>query len=412
MWCHALDRSRHSDLVMQLNRWTILGLLFAVRTGMGLQYQTVAALSPMFMTDYSISVADIGLLIGLYHAPGSVLAFPGGAIAARVGDKRVVLIGIALMIAGGLMMVLASTWPLQIAARLVAGAGGILLNVLMSKMVTDWFAGKEIDTAMAVFGNAAPVGIALALILLPLIAGAGGRIAALWVVEAYLFAAILAMAFLYRAPQQSGHAASGQSIWPVRRALSAVLAAGLIYGLWNASFVAVIGFGPLMLTERGWTMAAASSTTSLVVWLVALSLPLGGWLSDRTGRSSLILVGGLMAFAVALALSSRVDGVTPAFILLGIVCGLPCGPIMGLPARVLAVETRSVGMGAFFTVYYVLQVAGPWLVGELAKMSGSSQTALDAGVIFLCVGFIIWLLFRQLANGSRLRPAVLSASSG
>src|SRR4051812_24891207 len=124
------------------------------------------------MTDFSLTIADVGLLIGLYHAPGTFLAFPGGAIVARLGDKRVVLIGLALMIAGEVMMAGAGTWPMQIAARFLAGSGGILLNVSMSKMVTDWFADKEISTAMAVFGNAAPFGIALALVALPAIAAA------------------------------------------------------------------------------------------------------------------------------------------------------------------------------------------------------------------------------------------------
>ena len=45
----------------------------------------------------------------------------------------------------------------------------MLLNVLMSKMVTDWFAGKEIGTAMAVFLNSWPLGIALALLALPIV---------------------------------------------------------------------------------------------------------------------------------------------------------------------------------------------------------------------------------------------------
>jgi hypothetical protein len=90
----------------------------------------------------------------------------------------------------------------------------------------------------------------------------------------------------------------------------------------------------------------------------------------------------------------------PAFVLLGILCGLPCGPIMSLPARVLAPETRSVGMGVFFTVYYALQVACPWFVGQLAKTAGSPQVALDVGAIFLCIGGLVWFVFRQLAGGS------------
>jgi MFS family permease len=325
---------------MLSNRWGILALLFAVRTGMGLQYEAVAALSPLFMSGFSLNIADIGLLIGLYHAPGTVLAFPGGAIGARLGDKRVVLIGLALMISGELMMALAPAWSMQIAGRFLAGSGGILLNVVMTKMVADWFAGKEIATAMAIFGNSAIFGIALALVTLPFIAGAGGRILVSCAVTAYLVVALFALAYLYRTPLHAGSVAPGQSHWPDRRALWAVLAAGLIYGLYNASLITIFGFGPLMLTERGWTIA-------------------GGFLADRTGRSSTILLGGLIGFAGALALSSRVDAVMPAFILLGIIGGLPCGPIMSLPARVLAPETRSVGIGIFFTVYYFMNLSGP-----------------------------------------------------
>lgn len=395
---------------MLSNRWTVLALLFAVRTGMGIQYETVAALSPLFMADFAITVADIGLLIGLYHAPGMFLAYPGGAIGARLGDKRVVLIGLALMILGEAAMALAPAWAMQIVGRLVAGTGGILLNVAMSKMVTDWFAGKEISTAMAMFGNAAPFGIAVALIALPLVADAGDRIMASAAVVAYLGVAILALAVLYRAPRREDATAPRQSLWPDRSSFAAVLAAGVIYGLYNAALVAILGFGPLMLTERGWTMAAAGSATSLVTWLIAFSLPAGGWLADRTGRSSTILVGGLLAFAGALALSSRVEAVVPAFILLGIVAGLPCGAIMSLPAQVLAPRTRAVGMGLFFTVYYFLQIACPWFVGEVATAAGGSQIALDMGAAFLVAGCLVWVLFRQLTGRRSADTASRSAA--
>ena len=306
------------------------------------------------------------------------------------------LIGLALMIAGELMLALVPAWSMQIAGRLLAGIGGILLNVSMTKMVADWFAGREINTAMAIFGNSAPFGIGVALLALPSIAGAGGRIAASCAVAACLIAALVALALLYRAPPLAVSAAPRSSIWPDRRVLWTVIAAGVIYGLYNVSLTVIFGFGPLMLTERGWTMAAASSTTSVVVWLVAMSLPAGGFLADRTGRGSTILLAGLIAFAMALVLASRVDAVMPAFVLLGAVGGLACGPIMGLPARVLAPETRSVGMGIFFSVYYFLNLAGPWLVGHIAELAGNSRVAFDVGAIFLCIAAIVWLSFREL----------------
>jgi MFS family permease len=145
-------------LVMLSNRWSILALLFAVRMGMGLQYQAVAALSPLYMADFSISIADIGLLIGLNHAPGTVLAFPGGAIGARLGDKRVVLIGLALMISGELMTALAP-WSMRIRRQAVGRPRRHPAERVDVEDCSRLVCRKELDTAMAIFGNSAPCGI-------------------------------------------------------------------------------------------------------------------------------------------------------------------------------------------------------------------------------------------------------------
>ena len=118
---------------------------------------------------FGVSLADIGILIGLYFTPGMALALPGGAIGQKFGDKAAVACALALMLIGELAMVASEQWGWQIAGRLVAGSGGVLLNVLMTKMVTDWFAGREIATAMAIFVNSWPAGIAISLLILPAI---------------------------------------------------------------------------------------------------------------------------------------------------------------------------------------------------------------------------------------------------
>ena len=47
------------------NRWSILGVLFLARLTMSFQFQSVAVLSPLLDDSYGVSIADIGLLIGL-----------------------------------------------------------------------------------------------------------------------------------------------------------------------------------------------------------------------------------------------------------------------------------------------------------------------------------------------------------
>lgn len=58
------------------------------------------------------------------------------------------------------------------AERIVSGVGAVLVNVLATKMVADWFAGREIVTAMVILVASWPLGLALGLLLLtPLAAG-------------------------------------------------------------------------------------------------------------------------------------------------------------------------------------------------------------------------------------------------
>jgi MFS family permease len=384
-------------------RWNVLIILFVVRLSMAFQFQSVASLSPAIMKAYGVGLGDIGLLISLYLAPGIAFALPGGEIGRRFGDKRVVLFGLALMIAGGLVMAFAPTWHWQIAGRIGAGIGGVVLNVLMSKMVTDWFAGKEIATAMAIFVNSWPAGIALCLFLLPMIAATQGVATALLVTAAFCAFGFVLLAALYFAPSQAGSAATlPAAAWPHPPAIRAMVVAGTIWGLFNAALGMVFGFGTVLLVERGWDLAAAGSATSLVLWIVSLSVPLGGVLADKTGKHVEIMLIGFALFAVALLTATRTGAVIPAFVALGLVGGLSAGPIMSLPARVLTPPLRAVGMGIHFTLFYVFVVATPIIAGVLSTRIGTAGAAFDFGAFMLALCFPAYWVFDRLAARARL----------
>lgn len=86
-------------------------------------------------------------------------------------------------------------------------------------------------------------------------------------------------------------------------ALVGILVAGSIWGLYNAALAMIFGFGPAMLVERGWSASAASSTSSVALWMVAVTVPLGGLLADRPGRRNTVLAGGLASFALLMLLA-------------------------------------------------------------------------------------------------------------
>lgn len=380
------------------NRWSILTLLFCVRVTMAFQYQAVAALSPFVMQDFGVGLADIGLLIGFYLSPGIIIAFPGAAIGRRFGDKETVSLGMLLMLAGGLLVALVPTWEAQIAGRLLAGIGGVALNVLMSKMVTDWFAGEKLATAMGIFINSWPVGIAGALLVLPFIAEAFGMVATMSLISALIGIGLVSLVKLYRPPVISVAATKHHSSRLDRSAMICVVLAAAIWGLYNSALGMIFGFGPAMLVERGWSASAASSTTSIVLWIVAISVPLGGYIADRLQRRDLVLAVGLLSFAVLILATPGTEHIVLMFIALGAVGGLAAGPIMSLPAEVLRPDNRAYGMGLFFTLYYLAIFVAPVIAGNLSEAAGAADVAFTFGGGALIASFLLLGLFRVFAR--------------
>jgi MFS family permease len=91
----------------------------------------------------------------------------------------------------------------------------------------------------------------------------------------------------------------------------------------------------------------------------------------------------------------RTDAVILIVSALGLISGLPAGPMMSLPARVLQPATRAIGMGLFFTMFYGAMLLGPVVAGSLAKWTGSAATAFDFGAaaILLCP-LLLWAFNR------------------
>lgn len=248
--------------------------------------------------------------------------------------------------------------------------------------------------AMAIFVNSWPVGIAFALIALPPLASAGGATGVYLATSAFALLGLLLIALFYRTPPVRPSTPGGAT-WPAGVAFRGIVAAGCIWGLYNAALGMVFGFGTAMLTERGWNLTAAGSAISLVLWLVGLSVPLGGIVADRTGRHTAVMLGGFALFAAMLVIAARTEFVILWFAALGLVSGISAGPIMSLPARVLGSEARAAGMGIYFTIFYAMVVAGPIAAGKIASMAGTSRVAFDVGAAMLAGCFIAYWVFEK-----------------
>ena len=389
-------------------RWLALAVLTTARVSMGFQFQSLASVAPILVRDLGIGFADVGFLVGLYMLPGILLAVPGGWLGERFGDRKVVVIGLGLMVLGGVLAGLAPSYPLLVAGRALSGIGGVLLNVLMSKMVTDWFVEHELVLAMAIFANAFPIGVGLALVSLGSLAERAGWAASLEASAAVAAAAMLLVALVYRPHPNDGKArtpvASAARISP--REAAVVSLPGAIWGLTNGAYTIMISFAPILLMAGGRDIGTAGRIVGALTWLLVVTVQAGGLIAQRWGRRSLLMVGSIVGWCAALLLVQAVNPVLP-LLACGAFMGFPVGVIMAMPASVLRPASRGVGMGIFYIFLYVGHAALPPIAGAIQDVVGGTAASLyfAAGLVFAVLP--LFALFRWAQH--RVSSAVLRA---
>jgi MFS family permease len=383
------------------NRWLILAALTFARTVMGFQFQSVAAVGPMLIGDFHIGYAALGTIIGLYLIPGAAVAIPGGVLAQRFGDKRVVCAGLTAMVVGGLLMALGDE-TLLTAGRVLSGCGAVLLNVLLTKMTTDTFEGREVVTALGVLITSWPLGIALALVTLPPLAAAVSWQAAIGMTAAASAAALLMVVAVYRAPRKPTPATTRLRFDLTRRELALAVLSGLVWTFYNMGFILVLAFGPAWLIAGGDSPAHASAIVSTVSWLIIPAIPLGAWLADRAGHPMTTMLSFFCLAAGAIALLPFAGGLLGLLAAIGLIFGPPGGLIMALPGQAAPPERRALAMGVYFTVYYIGMGVVPGIAGFARDATHSAAAPLWLAVAMMLLAAIALLAFRAVrrANGN------------
>jgi predicted MFS family arabinose efflux permease len=377
------------------NRWLVLAVLFLARTVMGFQFQSVASLSSFVITDLDIDYTQLGLLIGSYLLPGIVIAYPSGLLGQRFGDKQGAILGMTLMVIGGVLTGTSNDYGVFLLGRLISGTGAVLLNVLLMKMATDWFVGREIGTALALLVSSWPVGIGIALIVLPQLALTLSAAAAFVMTAIGAALVLVLIAAIYRVPTTVPGIMppiKGPGLGLSIREFGLVTMAGAVWALFNVGYIILISFAPPLLIAQGISVKAAGMATSLASWTIIPTIALGGMLLDRIGHATVLMITSLAMLALSIMLMPS----TSSFALIafiGLVGGLPCGAMLLLPVEVLRPQSRGPGMGIFYTWYYVGMALLTPVAGYVRDLTGDPAKPLTfAGCLEIAAIAVLILL--------------------
>jgi len=383
-------------------RWLILFILTFARTAIAFQFQSLAALSPFLIEHFQLSYVALGSLIGLYLLPGALVALPAGMIADRFGDKRIAFLGLVAMTVGTVMIAEADDSYLLTVGRLISGTGAVLLNVLVTKMVTDWFEGGELVTALGILVASWPLGNAAALVALPPLAIVSSWRSAIF--SAALLSAIAAIlvARCYRSsPSQRSSAAVWQNF--PKGELVLILLTGLIWTFYNVSFIVILAFGPDFVIAQGWPTKAASAMVSTMSWILIPSVPLGAWIADRVKLPNLTIVACCTGSALIIWALTAIGPSLVLFAAIGFLIAPPAGVIMSLPGEAAPPERRAFAMGVYFACYYAGIAAFTPLAGLTRDLSGSASAPLWFAGSMVLLASAILMQFRSLQK--RMRQA-------
>jgi predicted MFS family arabinose efflux permease len=347
-------------------RWLILVSSVFSFFAIGATFFVVPPLVPELVARFGLSHFKVGLLMGAISVPAVFLAIAVGLAVDRWEPRRVGVISLGLMFVGAITFATAPTFGLLFAGRLLFGVGGLVVNLMLARLLTAAFAGRELALAMGVFMATYPASMITVYSLHPVLIERVG-----WRNELLLLAALVGLAiplFLVAVGRP------GSSDLPTERRrvslkVSPSLAAlALTWMLFFSVHSSVLTFAP----EWAGGGATALLIVTIVMWVAMIGSPLIGTLIDRTSSPTRWVVGGLLIQGATLAgTASGLLSPTSAMLGIGLAATLVPTAVYALPG--LLAEPERVGFAfGFITSFSNLgTIVGPAAIGVVLDRTGS-----------------------------------------
>ncbi len=348
-------------------RWLILASAVVSFFAVGLTFFAIPPLVPELVERLGLSNLEVGVLMGAIAVPAIFLSIPLGAAIDRWPPRAAGTTGLAIMAVGAAAFALSSSYGLLLAGRFLFGVGGLVMNLLLARLISRAFAGRELSLAMGVFNAVYPASMIAIFSLHPGLVRLAGWRGELGILAAIVLAAI--PLHLAAVP------AAGKTARPVPppgslrgRVTPPLLALAASWMFFFAAFASVFTFAP------GWAGGGARGllVVTAITWVSLLLNPVVGHLIDRLGNPGGWLVAGQLFFATVLA--AMAGGLVPplaAMLLVGLAAATIPTATYSLPARL--VEPGQVGFAfGFITAFSNLgTIAGPAAAGAIRDATPS-----------------------------------------
>ena len=365
--------------------WVLVAGVFLVMIGISL----VAPIIPLYAREFGVSRTAAGALISVFAGARLVFDAFGGAMADRIGARRVMLAGALLVTGSSVSAALAPNYGVLLASRFLEGAGtaAFALSAMQYLIITT--PAERLGRTIALFQTGLLAGAAIGPIVGGYAAEIGDFTTPFWVYAGLgLLVAVLAAGFVERT-EPTGirisemYRSAGRLLLSPGYVALLVVTFSLFIMRAGARFTLLPLFGG---EELGLSEGQIGQVIAVSAIVNVGVVNLAGVLVDRVGRRPVLVLGlilnGLGVAAYALAESYL--SLMVVSVLFGLTTTLASVPPPTLAGDLAPPGAEGASVGLYRTAGDLGFIVGPLLLGAIAE-----RGQFDAG--FILTGVILFV---------------------
>jgi MFS transporter, FSR family, fosmidomycin resistance protein len=317
-------------------------------------------LFPWLMQDFSLSYTDVGLLTSTFFVISGVGQALAGFAVDRVGAQRVLLFGVAALSLSGVVLGMATSYPMLLLSAAIAGVGNSIFHPADFTLLNHRVSQPRLGHAFSVHGVSGNIGWAVAPVFMAGVTSVAG-----WHVAGFgagaIGATVLLLLWLCRGTLAD--AADDVVIKPAAEAQTEAAGGSLAFlsslAVWlsfafflftTMAFGILQNYSPAILSQvYGISLVAASGGLTAYLLGSGTGMLSGGFLAARADK----IVAPALAFAALMAVILA-SGRMPALALWPLMACMGFGVGFAGPGRDLLVRraaTSRFGKSSFGRVY-------------------------------------------------------------
>ena len=365
------------------------------------QIMIISPILPQIGEELSIADTLLGTLITAYSLMVGIFAIISGPISDRIGRRRILLIGAAIMTVSLAAHFFVADYVSFLAVRLFSGVGGGILSGADVSYVGDYFPYSRRGWALGWVMSGSAFGQIFGIPMGVVMAGQWGFRSPF-----YLFAVTMALTFIliwFRLPQP-----------PIRKREDRLTIKGAVSDYWAmlqqkeiaaacvAFFLMFLGVSIYVVYFPTWLERSVGFTPNQIASLFlvggianVLTGPQAGKLSDRIGRKFIVLLSCVGLFFVMLATTVVIKSLWmayPIFFLTMVLVAMRISPFSALLTALVPDHNRGSLMSLTVALGQVGFGLGGALAGPFYAGLGYGSNTIIGAVSVLGMGLIVWFM--------------------